>query len=131
MNTVINPDTRLSLDQILSAVPVHNRSVECVRDAENEIVLRVPLRKRWYMGRPLSWFLPFRTHHAIALDSMGREVWKACDGKRCAEAIIEAFAQRHHVSFHEARMGVLEFLKSLTRRGLVVIVGQGGKGGAD
>jgi len=123
MDTVpINPDRRIALDDLLAAVPVRNQSVECVRDTGEETVLRVPLRKRWYMRIPFSIFFPFRTHRAVALDRMGRTVWDACDGTKSTEEIIELFADRYRVSFHEARVSVLEFLKSLTRRGLIVMV---------
>ena len=131
METAINPDAKISLEAILSAVPMHNEAVDCTKDSEDEIVLRVPLRKRWYTGKPFSLVFPFRTHRAVALDRTGREVWKACDGKKRTEDIIEYFADQHHLSFHEARVGVLEFLKSLTRRGLIVIVGEGEKGGSN
>jgi hypothetical protein len=124
---VLNPNTKISLDDMLAAVPVQNRSAECAKDTENELHLRVPLRRRWYMSAPFSWAFPFRTHRGFSLDRLGREVWKACDGTRCVEEIVETFASKHHLSFHEARTAVSEFLKSLTQRGLIVIVGKPGE----
>ena len=128
MEAVINPSLQISLEDMLAATPVHNESVERKYNDEEQIVLRVPMRKRWYMKAPLSWIFPFRTHRSVSLDKLGREVWDACDGKANTEQIIENFAKKHYLSFHEARIGVMEFLKSMTLRGLVVIRGTTRKG---
>jgi hypothetical protein len=40
------------------------------------------------------------------------------------EEIVEAFAARHRLTFHEARLSVTAFLRQLTWRGLVVIAGR-------
>lgn len=87
------------------------------------LVLQVPLKKKKYMGPPLSWIMPFSKYRKVSLDSLGQEVWTACDGKRTTEQIIEEFADRHFVSFHEARLSIMEFLRQLMRRGLIVLVG--------
>jgi hypothetical protein len=130
MEPVINPDIQISLGDMLAATPVHNEAVINKYSDEEQMVLRVPMRKRWYMSAPFSWIFPFRNHRNFALDSLGREVWEACDGKRNVEQIIDAFANRHSMSFHEARIGVMEFLKNMTKRGLVVILGTAQKGDA-
>lgn len=114
-----------SAGQLLDAVPVPNRAVRCERQAERETVLSIPLRRRWYMGPPLAWVFPFSTHRRVALDALGGEVWRACDGARTAEQIVEAFAERHGLTFHEARLSVMLFLRDLVRRGVVVMAGRG------
>jgi hypothetical protein len=128
--TELNPDKRVSLDDLLAAVPLRNRLVECAGDNAEELVLRVPRRKRWFMRPPVTLVLPVRTHRKVALDMLGREVWHACDGRRTIEQIIDAFAEKHHLSFHEARVGIMEFLKGLTRRGMIVIAGSRAEGSA-
>ena len=111
--------------QLLDAVPVPNRAVHCdSRLDDGGVVLSVPLRARWYMRPPLTWVLPFSTHRRVALDALGGEVWTACDGARTTECIVESFAERHRLTFHEARLSVMLFLKELVRRGLVVMVGR-------
>jgi hypothetical protein len=114
--------TAVTVADVLDAVPVRNQSVREERKSDEEIVIFVPMGRRWYMGPPLSWVLPFSKERGVGLDRLGREVWEACDGKRTAERIVEEFAARHHVTFHEARLSVLSFLRELTRRGLVVMV---------
>jgi hypothetical protein len=128
MTTEINPETELTLEALLAAVPVRNRSV-IEEKQETGTVLRVPVRKRWFTSAPFSFIFPFSRFRSVELDKVGLEVWKDCDGTRNIEQIVERFAQKHHISFHEARAGVLEFLKSITRRGLIVITGKPVNGG--
>jgi hypothetical protein len=47
-----------------------------------------------------------------------------CDGRRTVEAIIEEFAADHKLSFREAQLSVTQFLRQLTQRGLIAVVGE-------
>jgi len=58
----------------------------------------------------------------VELDALGRQVFVACDGSRTTEQIVEEFAERHRLRFHEARLSVLTFLRSLVERNLVALV---------
>jgi hypothetical protein len=107
--------------RLLDTVPVPNEAVRLV-PRERGLVLWVPIEKRWWMGPPLAWVLPFRSEKGIALDALGAEVYRACDGATTTERIIEAFARHHRIRFHEARLSVLAFLRSLVARNLVVLV---------
>ena len=109
-----------SLDQLLDAVPVCNGAVR-VEKRESNVILWVPIQRHWWMEGPISWFLPIRREKGVALDVIGSEVWSACDGKRRVEDIIEGFAQRHKLRFHESRASVMQFLKSLLERKLLVL----------
>jgi len=123
--------TPLTFDDLLDSVPTPNEAVEENPSSLHGTVLRVPLRKRWYMHRPISWLLPFGGQRSLALDKLGREVWRMCDGRTCTEAIIDRFSLAHHVSFHEARLAVAQYLQTLTRYGVIAMVGladeQGGR----
>ena len=107
---------------VLEAIPVRNEAIRAERKSENETVVWVPVKRRWFMGPPLSWLMPFSKERGVGLDRLGTEVWDACDGKRRTEELVEEFAARHHLTFHEARISVLTFLRELTRRGLVAMV---------
>ena len=108
---------------VLDVVPVVNVAVRIERQRSG-LLLWVPLRQRWWMGPPLSWLLPFKHEKGIALDSLGREVLEACDGKSTIERIVEDFANRHQLRFHEARQSVLMFLKMLVERNVVALVAE-------
>ena len=116
------PKQGLGLAQTLAAVPVVNRAVRQETRGE-ALVLFVPLRRRWWMAGPVSWWLPLRRERGVALDRLGREVWDLCDGRRDLEAVVDRFAQRHRLGFHEARLTVMQFLKMLVERKLLVLVG--------
>jgi len=45
-----------------------------------------------------------------------------CDGERTVEAIIDAFAAEHRLTFHEARVAVGGYLRSLMARGALAMV---------
>jgi hypothetical protein len=115
----------LSMNDFLDSVPVANKKVETEQQTEESVVLAVPLRRRWYMNPPISYLFPFSTHRRVGLDKLGTEVWRYCNGSMTAERIIDEFSARHHLSFHEARISIMTFLKDLTQRGLIVMVGRG------
>lgn len=107
--------------RLLEMVPVSNRAVRTERQGR-ALVIYVPLRRRWWMRRPFRWVFPYRQERGYALDQLGQEVWRACNGRRNIERIVERFAKRHGVGFHEARAMVLQFLQTLLQRNLVVLV---------
>jgi hypothetical protein len=85
------------------------------------LVLWVPLHRRWWTQAPFSWVFPFREEKGIELDAIGREVWAEYDGRRTLEQIIDGFAARHRVRFHEARVSVVQFSSSLFERRLITV----------
>lgn len=87
------------------------------------MLVSVPMKRPKYMIPPISWLLPYSTHRRVELDALGAEVLDLCDGKRTVETVIEAFADRHRLSFREGQLAVSEFLRQLTQRGLTAIVG--------
>lgn len=112
---------KLNPGLLLDAIPSANEAVRR-EEKDNGLMLWVPIEKRWWMGPPLSWLLPFHDERGVALDAIGRQVFDACDGERTTERIIEEFAECHRLRFHDARVSVLSFLKSLVERNLVVLV---------
>ncbi|HUU59902.1 MAG TPA: PqqD family protein [Phycisphaerae bacterium] len=109
--------------EYLRAVPFKNRAMEIARQSSGGILVSVPLKRPKYMVPPLSWILPFSSHRRVELDALGAEVLDLCDGKRSIEAVTERFASAHKLTFREAQLAVTEFLRQLTQRGLVAIVG--------
>lgn len=119
------PPRQFSVAEILDAVPVRNQAARAEVDPKTGgMRLWVPIRKRWFNRAPINWVIPFRDEYTFGIDPLGREVWEACDGQRRVETIIERFAERHRLTFHEARASVMKFLNTLTASDLVVIVGR-------
>ncbi|HEV8244344.1 MAG TPA: PqqD family protein [Polyangiaceae bacterium] len=110
----------LDFEAILAAIPTANRAVR-VEQRAHGAVLFVPLRQRaWTKLARL--ILPLRPERGYALDRLGEEVWSACDGKRTLEAVVDEFARRHELSFHEARLCVMQFVRMLSERNLLALV---------
>jgi hypothetical protein len=112
---------KLEPERLLDAVPAANRAVRVERRGSS-VVLFVPIQQSFWTGPPFSWFLPFRKERGFALDALGEEVFSACDGQRTLEQIIERFAERHRLRFHEARVSVMQFVRMLSERKLVALI---------
>ncbi len=110
----------LDFQAVLSAVPTQNSAVRVERRAHGT-VLMVPLRERRWT-KLVRLVLPLRSERGYALDRLGEEVWSACDGERTLELIVEEFAAAHQLSFHEARLCVMQFIRMLSERNLLALV---------
>jgi len=113
----------ISFDQLLDSVPIRNKAVEEKSADHDGLRLSVPFRRRWYMHPPLTWILPLGRSRTMRLDTLGREVWEMVNGRNTTETIIERFAERYHISFHEARLSVTQFLHLLTQNDAVLVTG--------
>jgi hypothetical protein len=116
----------LSYEELLAAVPVRNQAVQTEQRGPKELILYVPLRKRWFNSPPVTWVLPISQRRGVGLDALGAEVWKACNGRSGTLEIIRRFAEAHGLAFHEARVSVCTFLRMLTERKLIAMVGADG-----
>jgi hypothetical protein len=115
---------------MLDARPLHNAAASVIEDGDT-VTLAVPTeRPRWHVP-PLSWIVRLAPQRTVRLDRLGTEVWRLCDGERTVEAVVEAFAERHGLSFHEGRVAVTGYLRMLVQRGaLAVAMADDGGAGA-
>ena len=84
----------------------------------------VPDRSNGFLASILSWILPFGPDRKVDLDSIGLSVLDLCDARRSVEKIIEIFAADNKLTFREAQLPVTRFLRQLTQRGIIAIVGK-------
>lgn len=111
-------------EQMLKAVPHQNVHLRVESETDGGQQVSVPLKRpRWYVP-PLSWVLPWRDRRRIQLDAVGTGVLNRCDGQTRVEQIVRAFAAQHKMSFREAQVPVTQFLKMLTKRGVIALVAQ-------
>jgi hypothetical protein len=108
----------------LASVPHRNEAMEITRKGR-ATVAAVPVRRPSWLVPPISWILPFSSHRRVELDEVGAGVLEMCNGRNTVETIIEKFAADHKLSFREAQLPVTQFLRMLTQRGLVAVVGAG------
>jgi len=106
---------------MLSAIPVRNAAAEAAEDGPNGLRVSVRIQPAGWWVRSLSWLLRRPPRRTVILDRLGSEVWELCDGARTVEQVVDEFAQRHALSFHEARVAVTEYLRELIQRGILAI----------
>jgi hypothetical protein len=122
-NTQKQLQKNLPAASFLQAVPFVNEAIEVTRRSDGSSLVSVPIPRPRYLVPPLSWLLPFSHQRRVELDRVGSSVLNMCDGRRTVEAMIEKFAAEHKLSFREAQLAVSAFLRQLSQRGLVAIVG--------
>lgn len=106
---------------MLEAVPRRNMAAEVEQWGEESAKVSVPLKKQWWQMKPVSWVIQPKQQKTFGLDHLGSEVLDLCDGSRTVERIVDEFAARHKLTFHESRVAVTGFLKSLVQRGILAI----------
>ena len=106
---------------IRESIPLVNRAVVVKKGDAGGAIIRVPIKKPCYMVPPLSWILPFSDTRQLRLDLLGMAILHLCDGNSSIETIIEKFAVDNKLTYREAQIPVMKFLRILTERGIVVV----------
>lgn len=106
---------------MLEAVPLRNTAAVAATRPDGSLSVTVAIQKTWWMVPPITWILQPRKEKEIALDAIGSRILEWCDGQRTVEDIIEIFAREYAFTFHEARVSVTNYLKSLIQRGVLAI----------
>ena len=119
---VKNAHDHASWGPMLLARAVHNTAATVDQDGEDAVRIGVRTIRPRYLVPPLSWIVPVRPERRVVLDRLGLEVWRLCDGVRTVEAVVDAFAAAHGLTFHEARAAVTGYINSLVRRGVLAVV---------
>jgi hypothetical protein len=114
---------QLTAEDVLTAVPVLNETVKLDLRKDGSAVASIPMRKPGWVSGPLGWLLPYSSHRRVELDALGMAVLGLCDGKRKVEDVIEEFARENLLSWREAQVCVMQFLRQIVERGVIAIVG--------
>jgi len=125
-NKVPAPDRDTSVPQLLATVPHKNAAVK-LRRVRDGMLATIPMARPRWLVPPLSWILPFSRFRQVRLDAPGTAVLDLCDGQHTVEQIIETFAGENKLSFREAQLAVVQFLRELVQRGIVALVGTPGR----
>ena len=102
---------------------VRNEALSVQTSAQGELEIRLPLRKLNWLVPPLSWVFPTRESKLLRLDGLGSEVFRLCQQEREVQWIVDAFAERHRLTFHESRVAVTQYVRSLVERRVLILVG--------
>jgi hypothetical protein len=112
-----------SREEVLRALPLRNPNVQYERNEQGEMVLSVPLAKGRVI-KGLKWFLPAPDRKQILLDEIGADIWELCDGTNTVEGIRRRLSEKYRLERREAEASLMEYLRMLAKRSLVVAMGQ-------
>lgn len=104
---------------MLRARARQNRAARMEREPGERVAVWVKQTRR--LVPPLAWIVPFRRERLTRLDPIGSRVWSLCDGHRTVEEVVDAVASQYRLSFHESRVAVTGYLKTLIQRGVLAI----------
>jgi hypothetical protein len=107
---------------MLKAIPVKNPAAATADSDSDQVRLTVKRKKPAFLVPPVSWLIRPRMQKRVQLDRVGTWVWRICDGNRSVEAVIDRFAEKYALTFHEARVTVTKYLKLLVEWGIIAMV---------
>lgn len=109
-----------SYADLLDSVPKVNPDAQSEGLSDGGLYVTFRVRVSAFRRAPFKWFASDRPlRYQRQFDRIGREIWEMIDGRTKMERIIERFAENHRLSFHEARLAIMTFLKSLVSIGAV------------
>lgn len=112
------PPAQIDRRQSLDGIPVLNEHVSCENDQTGRLVINIKLKRgNGFLAR----FQPPVLERNVKLDEIGGFVFKLIDNQRSTLEIIELFLEKYRVNRREATLSVVDFLKSLVKRGAVSI----------
>lgn len=107
---------------LLRSVVLQNQAARRVEQgADGSVTLAVPTRSKGFLFPPFSWLIRPPKERVTVLDPLGASIWRDCDGRHTVEEIIEKFAIVHQLSFHESRVSVTNYIKSLIQSGVLAV----------
>jgi len=117
----LNRQDRAQIDrrQSLDGIPVLNEQISCENDKTGRLVVNIKLKRG---NGLLARFQPPVLERNVRLDEIGGFVFKLIDNQRSTLEIINMFLSKYCVNRREATLSVVDFLKSLVKRGVVSIV---------
>lgn len=111
----------LNREQAFGARPVLNQMISIDYDADGNAILSIP-RKRTKMIKRLAKVFSIPPYKKIELDELGTFVVDLCDGDHTVREIIDGFAEHFQLNRREAEVSMINFLKTLAKKGIVAFV---------
>ena len=98
-----------------------NPVIETDTGDDGTVVLKVK-RREGFWGVFLGAIFMVPKERKIALDKIGSEVWRLCDGAHSVKHIAGVIGERFKLHRKEAEMSVMNFLDSLAKKQLIALV---------
>jgi hypothetical protein len=110
-----------SKSEVMRARPMRNPVLTWGPDAKGDMVINVPLERKPWLSR-LGRLVPTPNVRHIILDDIGADVWSMCDGETSIDTIRRKIVEKYQMNNKEAEASLLEHLKQLAQRKLIVAV---------
>jgi hypothetical protein len=114
------PKQKLQLQQQLDSVPIRNRGARVTRAEDGTVAVEVEFVYTGWMRWIQGVLRPSR-HRRFELDAVGTRLYDRIDGVRTFERMIDEFAAEHALTFFEARALLMQYMRLLMHKGIVVI----------
>lgn len=104
----------------LNAIPVKNTKVRVEEEQADVMVLSIEKKYRnimWLMAKMFN----LRSRHAYKIEGIGKDLYELLDGETNIGDLVGILRERYELSFFESRGLVMEYLRMLTGKGLIVI----------
>jgi hypothetical protein len=114
---------KLDFETQLHCIPLRNNKVKRIVSETHPhlLILEVQLNYTGLIALAAS-FINSRKYKQYALNGLSQELYERIDGKITVEKLVLDLAENEKLGFMEARALMVEYLKSLMERGLVVVV---------
>lgn len=114
------PDRAQARRQFLALKPARNPKIDWA-EVENRVVLTITPTNNWAM-KILTFFLPLSEEERkkrVALDPLGSDVWRLCDGKTTIAQISKSLQDGYKLKAPEAELSLRQFFQTLGKRGYI------------
>ena len=111
---------KLTLRHQLASIPMRNPQLKASPGETPGSLLIEQKLVYTGIGKILSKSLLVRKQKRYLLDGIGAAIYQGIDGKKTLEQLIDEFADENKLTFFESRALLLEYLRTLMKRGLVV-----------
>lgn len=111
----------LKNEYIMTSIPARNGGIhEQPGDDGISVVVTVQLNYKPWL-QPLAKLLKARIKRKYRLEGLGLEVYRMIDGKRNFEKLVDLFADKHCLTFFESRALLMQYLRILMQRGIILM----------
>ena len=113
-------DRRTARRQFLGLRPLRNPKIEWA-DHQGRALLTIPRPKNWKIA-VVNLFFPVPESRDVALDAIGSDVWRLCDGQHTIAQISQKLGAQYKLGQREIELSLQQFFKDLGRRGYIGFV---------
>jgi len=122
MSPARRPPKEISRQESLASRPVRNEALRVERRPDQTVLLHVTVRPAAW-ARVLSRLFRLQdVQRRISLDELGTCVWDMCDGQTTVRTMIDRFARRFKLNRKEAEVSMVQYLRTLAKKGLIGII---------